>query len=125
MSSAMSVAMFSKVIGRPSGPVPPWPWRSTPITLRSCGEELDVRAEHLDGAEAAVDQDQRVALAVGLVPDLDAVDVGVAGLGRGGQCGHLHGGLLGDSGEGSRDRDCRCGDEGEEGALEHDGSPLE
>jgi hypothetical protein len=51
------------------------------------GERGDVRAEDFDRAKAAVEEDERLALAIGLVPDLDAVDVGVTGRARVGSGG--------------------------------------
>ena len=44
------------------------------MTWRPLGQELDVRAEHLHRPEAAVQQDQRLALAEDLVAELDPVD---------------------------------------------------
>ncbi len=42
--------------------------------LAVLGEEVDVGAEHLERAEAAVEQDERLALAEHLVAELDSVD---------------------------------------------------
>jgi hypothetical protein len=39
-------------------------------------QQLDVGAEHLQAAEAAMEQDQRTAFAELLVAELDAVDLG-------------------------------------------------
>jgi hypothetical protein len=43
------------------------------------GEELHVRAEHLDRPEAAVQEDERLAFADDLVAELDPVDPGNTG----------------------------------------------
>ena len=72
---------------------------------------LDVGPEHLDRTEAAVEQDQRVAFAVGLVPDLDAVDVGETGFDGGWELWHLRG-LLGTRGDRCGKAQCCRGDNG-------------
>src|SRR5205823_6935089 len=50
-----------------------------PDDLAAAGEQLQVGPEHLHGAEAPMQEDQRPALAEGLVAELDAVDLDHAG----------------------------------------------
>ena len=65
-------------IGRPVSGVWPWPWSSTPITRRPCGEP----GEHVveappERGDASVQGDERgtVGVPVLLVPERQAVDV--------------------------------------------------
>jgi len=52
-------------------------------------KRLDVGTEHLDRSEAAVEEDQRIAITIGLIPDLDVVDLGEAGFCGSWELGHL------------------------------------
>ncbi|MNL59629.1 hypothetical protein D3C87_1833730 [compost metagenome] len=78
-----------------------------PASLRQC---FDIGTEHFDRSEPAMDQYQRLALPIGLVPDLDAIDVGMTGFDRLGQLWHGRG-LLGWNGA-RRDQGKACRDNG-------------
>ena len=82
--------------------------------LAALGERREVGAKHLDGAETAVQQDERSARAVALVVQLDAVHVGVmAGAIRlappGALCCALGRRLSTDRGHADRGDDQHCG----------------
>jgi len=53
-----------------------------PDHLTAGGEELHVGTEHLDRPEAAVQEDERLALTEDLVAQLDPVDPGNVGIAR-------------------------------------------
>ncbi|MGZ6296475.1 MAG: hypothetical protein ACXWPV_05035, partial [Candidatus Limnocylindrales bacterium] len=64
MSAATSSAIVSKRIGRSEGRRPSVRLQVDADDLATGGQGRDVRAEHLDRAEAAVEQDERLAAAV-------------------------------------------------------------